>query len=490
MWRAPRPNRARVVERLDGRQHPVEVEQRLAHPHEHDVRQPLAVRRQPAGRVADLVDDLGGREVAREPELARRAERAADRAAGLARDAQRVPLAAGATRRVMHQDRFDERAVVELVERLLGQAAVGRGEARCRRRCRSGRPRPARSAARRGVARSTRGRSCRRRSRTRRRPAAPDTAGWPCSATQASSSGGVTPERPGRSSSVTGSMLAQPAHAAGRTALPMMPGRPRTQASQDIGFPPAGWTDPPGRPPSAVDSAIARRTCPEVRRRVRPDAGRVDHEPTDDGLEERPGPRLIGPDLPLELRGGAPGIEPAVLAAERSGQRDAVGRLGVPPRARLAATARGHPSRTTAARSRSSRLQRWRRLGAVEGDRPLRHDRPGVEPVVHPDERDASLAVAGKDRGRDRGRPAMSRQQRRVEVQRPARRDRGAPTARSARSRRGRPARGRRARIAWIDAASAGAPGSGPRRSRGCGRHRRSASWSGASRDRPVGPAR
>ena len=87
------PEPPRVVERLDRGQHAVEVEQRLAHAHEHDVRQPLAVRGQPARGVADLVDDLGRLEVAPEAELAGRAERAADRAAGLARDAQRVPLA-------------------------------------------------------------------------------------------------------------------------------------------------------------------------------------------------------------------------------------------------------------------------------------------------------------------------------------------------------------------------------------------------------------
>ena len=55
----PEAEPRRVVERLDRGQHAIQVEQRLAHPHEHDVRQPLAVRRQPACGVADLVDDLG-----------------------------------------------------------------------------------------------------------------------------------------------------------------------------------------------------------------------------------------------------------------------------------------------------------------------------------------------------------------------------------------------------------------------------------------------
>ena len=93
---------------------------------------------EPARGVADLVDDLGGLEVAPEPELAGGAERAADRAAGLARDAQRVALARGAAGRVVHQDGLDERAVVESVEGLLGLAAVGEAQLRVRRPCRAG----------------------------------------------------------------------------------------------------------------------------------------------------------------------------------------------------------------------------------------------------------------------------------------------------------------------------------------------------------------
>ena len=118
------PEPAPVVERLDGGQHPVEVEQRLAHAHEHDVGQPLPGRDQPARRDAHLVDDLGHLEVAPEAELAGRAERAADRAAGLARDAQRVALARSGPRRVVHQDRLDEGPVGQPMERLLGQPAI------------------------------------------------------------------------------------------------------------------------------------------------------------------------------------------------------------------------------------------------------------------------------------------------------------------------------------------------------------------------------
>ena len=78
--------------------------------------------------MADLVQDLGHLEIPPEPELAGRAERAADRAAGLARDAQRVPLARASAGGVVHEHRFDERAVVESVQRLLGHAAVGQGD--------------------------------------------------------------------------------------------------------------------------------------------------------------------------------------------------------------------------------------------------------------------------------------------------------------------------------------------------------------------------
>ena len=118
------PEPAAVVQCLDGGQHPVEVEQRLTHAHEHDVGEPLPGRDQPARRRAHLVDDLGHLEVAPEAELAGRTERAADRAAGLARDAQRVALARSGPGRVMHQDRFDEGPVSQPMERLLGQPAI------------------------------------------------------------------------------------------------------------------------------------------------------------------------------------------------------------------------------------------------------------------------------------------------------------------------------------------------------------------------------
>ena len=126
MCRAPRPNRrgsdsavtaSRTRSRLSSGS-PIPMNTTL-------VRR-LPAGGQPPGRLADLVDDLGRLEVASEAELTGRAERAADRAAGLARDAHRVPLAVTGPRRVVHEDRLDERAVREPMERLLGQAAIGR----------------------------------------------------------------------------------------------------------------------------------------------------------------------------------------------------------------------------------------------------------------------------------------------------------------------------------------------------------------------------
>ena len=68
----------------------IEVEERLAHPHEDEVGEVAPEGGQPAAGVAGLVDDLGDVEVAPEAKLAGGAERAAHGAAGLAADAERV----------------------------------------------------------------------------------------------------------------------------------------------------------------------------------------------------------------------------------------------------------------------------------------------------------------------------------------------------------------------------------------------------------------
>jgi len=81
--------------------HRVEVEERLAHPHEDEVREMPSPRGEPASGMADLVHDLRHVEVALEAQLARGAERAADGTAGLAADAERVPLASLAPGRIV-----------------------------------------------------------------------------------------------------------------------------------------------------------------------------------------------------------------------------------------------------------------------------------------------------------------------------------------------------------------------------------------------------
>ena len=78
-----------------------------------------------------LVDDLGGIQVTPEAQLARGTERAADRAAGLGRDAQRGTLSPTAARGIAHEHRFDGPPVIQAMERLLGQAAVRTPDRRC-----------------------------------------------------------------------------------------------------------------------------------------------------------------------------------------------------------------------------------------------------------------------------------------------------------------------------------------------------------------------
>ena len=90
------------------REHLVEVEHRLAHPHEHgmvDLREPPKVER--------LVEDLRRRQVAPERHRARRAERARQRAARLRGEAERAPTVA-----VAHEHGLDRMAVRRAEERL------------------------------------------------------------------------------------------------------------------------------------------------------------------------------------------------------------------------------------------------------------------------------------------------------------------------------------------------------------------------------------
>ena len=117
----PKPSRRRRDDAPHRGEHPVVVGQRLAHAHEHDVGQPAAVRRcraWPTAAGAHLLEDLGGRQVALQPALARRAERARHAAAGLRRDAHGVAL------RVAHQHRLERRAVDRAPQHLAGLARV------------------------------------------------------------------------------------------------------------------------------------------------------------------------------------------------------------------------------------------------------------------------------------------------------------------------------------------------------------------------------
>ena len=97
------------------------VEERLPHPHEHDVGDPHAAV---AAELDHLVDDLPRLEVALEAELAGRAERARERAAGLARHARRPEAV------MVQQHRLDDRAVVqpERVPRAQVPRAVDRSD--------------------------------------------------------------------------------------------------------------------------------------------------------------------------------------------------------------------------------------------------------------------------------------------------------------------------------------------------------------------------
>jgi hypothetical protein len=99
-----------VRQALACRENVVEVHQRLAHPHEDGVVHGLL-----AAEVQRLVEDLGRGQVAAEAHGACGAERARQRAAGLARYAQRAAPVA-----VAHEHCLDGAAVVGLEERLLG----------------------------------------------------------------------------------------------------------------------------------------------------------------------------------------------------------------------------------------------------------------------------------------------------------------------------------------------------------------------------------
>jgi len=105
-----RVRESQIGEALARRQHVVEVHERLAHAHEDGV-----VDRLLPAEMERLVEDLRGGQVAAEAHRAGCAERAGQRAAGLARHAQ-----GAATVAVAHQDGLDGTPVMGLEQSLLG----------------------------------------------------------------------------------------------------------------------------------------------------------------------------------------------------------------------------------------------------------------------------------------------------------------------------------------------------------------------------------
>ena len=104
----------RIVEQRYRLHHRVVVVERLAHAHEHDVGDPLAARCELAREEPRLVEDLAGGQVAAEPGLTGRAERARKRAARLRRDAERRAVA-----EMLHEHGFDFFAVAQPKEPLV-----------------------------------------------------------------------------------------------------------------------------------------------------------------------------------------------------------------------------------------------------------------------------------------------------------------------------------------------------------------------------------
>ncbi len=108
---------AEIGQALAGGEHVVEVQHRLAHAHEHAVAQPPAVALH-AVEVKRLVDDLRGRQVAREFHLAGGAEGARQRAARLRGEADRASTVA-----VAHQHGLERSPVGCREQRLDGAVA-------------------------------------------------------------------------------------------------------------------------------------------------------------------------------------------------------------------------------------------------------------------------------------------------------------------------------------------------------------------------------
>ena len=467
---------------------------------------------QAARGVADLVDDLGRLEIPGEAELAGRAERAADRAARLARDAQRVALALGAARRVVHEDRLDERAVRQPMEPLLGQAAVGqahlgvvdgveaegRGELLAERRRQrpdvversdvvratprrrpggrgtpAGPPAPATRRDRRGRTPEMPGRASRRGPAPWLRPA-----GWPCAESTRSRSS----TRPRRRPAGRHGRRSCPASTAGRG------GTPRRSSAGRLPAGPRGARAGPRRS-RARDRARSGTIRPgSSSASDGADAARQDDEPLAVGLEEGPRPRQVGPHLALEQPGRRGRVEPAVRPAERAGSSSrrppACGVAAISPSSHGLQRAGEQPGgRDREAGLEGRRASRRRRGPSAPARRSARCR--GRRPSGSGSRRSACRRRGSR---RDRRGAAVARQERRVQVQRAVAPVEELPAARSGRSPRARrgPDRARGRRRSRPGRGAAPAPG---RRGPARGPASRSGSASRCRAGRPAAAA-
>ena len=181
--------------------------------------------------------------------------------------------------------------------------------------------------------------------------------------------------------------------------------------------PPAGWTSWSRSVPSPVARPRELKR-PGGQVLARRGTGRPDRQPAGAGLDERARPRLVGADLPIQIDRRQRGVHSSVLAAQGLGQRHADDGLGMLAGDRPRATAPATPS----SRSAPIAARRASSSGAVSSGATGVPAWATIGPVSRPSsiriKRDAGGAVAGQDRRRDRRRAAVSREKRRVEVER------------------------------------------------------------------------
>ena len=324
----------------------------------------------------------------------------------LARDAERVPLALRAARRVVHQDGLDERAVRQAMEALLGQAAVGQAELRVVDRVEAERavelargapPGSVRTSSMAAAAsapdrvarpggRGTRARRARRTtpsSSSGREARTGPVAGRGQRGESGARDVGMASRRARRAGSTrqsTASIAARRSVEPSRGPTDGRAGTPRRSSAGRRRAGPRGGRA--GRRPSR---ARGRRLRDDPARDVVAVVGSCDRrgqhdEPLAVGLEEAARPRQVGPDLALQEPRRLRRIQPAVGAPERPGQRRAVGGLGRRAQlARAATVERPAPG----ARPRRSR-RRASRAGAVSSPSSGQRSTATIGPVSRP----------------------------------------------------------------------------------------------------------